>query len=158
MGFGPKRVLYVRNPKLQNLAPGSQKTAAKKSDNEREIGRRMADGQRNRRKIGIQSSQVGRVAIKLIYTHFSISSVSDSPFGARIDKCNRGQVQNQCIKYQVKPSQIFCPLTLTKCRFLVFNFRYLYRKSKQGILAKIDDDMLRFYCNEDVFLMQVSPS
>jgi len=35
------------------------------------------------------------------------------------------------------------------------NIRYLYRKNKDGIIAKIDDDMLRHYCNEDVFLMQV---
>jgi len=35
------------------------------------------------------------------------------------------------------------------------NIRYLYRKNKDGIVAKIDDDMLRHYCNEDVFLMQV---
>ena len=36
------------------------------------------------------------------------------------------------------------------------NIRYLYRKNKDGIIAKIDDDMLRHYCNEDVFLMQVN--
>jgi transcription factor CP2-like protein len=35
------------------------------------------------------------------------------------------------------------------------NIRFLYRKNKDGIIAKIDDDMLRHYCNEDVFLMQV---
>ena len=35
------------------------------------------------------------------------------------------------------------------------NIRYLYRKNKDGIIAKIDDDMLMHYCNEDVFLMQV---
>ena len=29
------------------------------------------------------------------------------------------------------------------------------RKNRDGIIAKIDDDMLRHYCNEDVFLMQV---
>lgn len=36
------------------------------------------------------------------------------------------------------------------------NIRYIYRKNRDGIVAKIDDDMLRHYCNEDVFLMQVS--
>ena len=35
------------------------------------------------------------------------------------------------------------------------NIRFLYRKNKDGIVAKVDDDMLRHYCNEDVFLMQV---
>ena len=43
----------------------------------------------------------------------------------------------------------------SKYKINASNIRYLYRKSKQGILAKIDDEMLRFYCNEDVFLMQV---
>ena len=32
------------------------------------------------------------------------------------------------------------------------------RKNRDGIIAKIDDDMLRHYCNEDVFLMQVCHS
>ena len=36
------------------------------------------------------------------------------------------------------------------------NIRFLYRKNKDGIVAKVDDDMLRHYCNEDVFLMQVT--
>ncbi|CAB4057633.1 TFCP2 [Lepeophtheirus salmonis] len=43
----------------------------------------------------------------------------------------------------------------TKYKINANNIRFLYRKSKGGILAKIDDDMLKYYCNEDVFLMQV---
>ena len=35
--------------------------------------------------------------------------------------------------------------------------RYLYRRNAKGITAKLDDDLLKFYCNEDTFLMQVSP-
>ena len=34
--------------------------------------------------------------------------------------------------------------------------RYLYRRNKKGITAKLDDDLLKFYCNEDTFLMQVT--
>ncbi|XP_071748149.1 protein grainyhead isoform X3 [Lepeophtheirus salmonis] len=41
----------------------------------------------------------------------------------------------------------------TKYKINANNIRFLYRKSKGGILAKIDDDMLKYYCNEDVFLM-----
>ena len=33
--------------------------------------------------------------------------------------------------------------------------RYLYRRNAKGIIAKLDDDLLKFYCNEDTFLMQV---
>ena len=35
------------------------------------------------------------------------------------------------------------------------SIRYLYRRNKKGITAKLDDDLLKFYCNEDTFLMQV---
>ncbi|XP_021919127.1 protein grainyhead isoform X3 [Zootermopsis nevadensis] len=31
----------------------------------------------------------------------------------------------------------------------------LYRKNKKGIIAKIDDDMLKYYCNEDLFLLEI---
>jgi len=34
--------------------------------------------------------------------------------------------------------------------------RYLYRRNAKGIIAKLDDDLLKFYCNEDTFLMQVT--
>nr|CAH7726301.1 unnamed protein product [Callosobruchus chinensis] len=31
----------------------------------------------------------------------------------------------------------------------------LYRKNKKGIIAKIDDDMVAYYCNEDLFLLEL---
>ncbi|GLH11960.1 Protein grainyhead [Gryllus bimaculatus] len=31
----------------------------------------------------------------------------------------------------------------------------LYRKNKKGITAKIDNDMLKYYCNEDLFLLEI---
>ncbi|XP_033149250.1 protein grainyhead isoform X5 [Drosophila busckii] len=31
----------------------------------------------------------------------------------------------------------------------------IYRTNKKGITAKIDDDMISFYCNEDIFLLEV---
>ncbi|XP_046662344.1 protein grainyhead isoform X3 [Homalodisca vitripennis] len=34
----------------------------------------------------------------------------------------------------------------------------LYRKNKKGIIAKIDDEMLKYYCNEDMFLLEVRQS
>ena len=37
-----------------------------------------------------------------------------------------------------------------------YDCRYLYRRNKKGITAKLDDDLLKFYCNEDTFLMQVT--
>ena len=39
---------------------------------------------------------------------------------------------------------------------LTDTYRYLYRRNKAGITAKLDDDLLKFYCNEDTFLMQVT--
>ncbi|XP_054277620.1 protein grainyhead isoform X2 [Macrosteles quadrilineatus] len=34
----------------------------------------------------------------------------------------------------------------------------LFRKNKKGIMAKIDDEMLKYYCNEDIFLLEVAHS
>ncbi|XP_014274417.1 protein grainyhead isoform X1 [Halyomorpha halys] len=34
----------------------------------------------------------------------------------------------------------------------------LYRKNRKGILAKIDEEMLTYYCNEDLFLLEVRHS
>ncbi|CAH1103514.1 unnamed protein product [Psylliodes chrysocephalus] len=31
----------------------------------------------------------------------------------------------------------------------------LYRKNRKGIIAKIDDDMVAYYCNEDLFLLEL---
>ncbi|XP_038120017.1 protein grainyhead isoform X1 [Culex quinquefasciatus] len=31
----------------------------------------------------------------------------------------------------------------------------IYRKNKKGITARIDDDMIRHYCNEDIFIIEV---
>uniref|UniRef100_A0A336L8S3 CSON006426 protein n=1 Tax=Culicoides sonorensis TaxID=179676 RepID=A0A336L8S3_CULSO len=31
----------------------------------------------------------------------------------------------------------------------------IYRKNKKGITAKIDDEMIAYYCNEDLFLLEV---
>lgn len=41
------------------------------------------------------------------------------------------------------------------CIYGILSSRYLYRRNKKGITAKLDDDLLKFYCNEDTFLMQV---
>ena len=41
------------------------------------------------------------------------------------------------------------------CIYGSLSSRYLYRRNKKGITAKLDDDLLKFYCNEDTFLMQV---
>ncbi|XP_070496372.1 protein grainyhead isoform X4 [Chironomus tepperi] len=42
-------------------------------------------------------------------------------------------------KYKISPSSI----------------NNIYRKNKKGITAKIDDDMISYYCNEDLFLLEV---
>ena len=35
------------------------------------------------------------------------------------------------------------------------DIRYLFRRNARGIVARVDDDMVRYYCNGDVFLMKV---
>jgi len=44
----------------------------------------------------------------------------------------------------------------TKYNVSAAAIRYLYRRNSKGIVAKLDDDLLKFYCNEDTFLMQVT--
>jgi len=44
----------------------------------------------------------------------------------------------------------------TKYNVSATAIRYLYRRNSKGIVAKLDDDLLKFYCNEDTFLMQVT--
>jgi len=44
----------------------------------------------------------------------------------------------------------------TKYNVSATAIRYLYRRNSKGIIAKLDDDLLKFYCNEDTFLMQVT--
>lgn len=43
----------------------------------------------------------------------------------------------------------------SKYKINAASIRYLFRKNKVGNVVKIDDDMVTFYCNEDIFLMQV---
>ncbi|XP_063587460.1 protein grainyhead-like [Penaeus indicus] len=35
------------------------------------------------------------------------------------------------------------------------SIKNVYRKNKVGVMAKVDDEMLRHYCNEDIFQMEV---
>ena len=63
------------------------------------------------------------------------------------------------IKYR-RRSKTFIVLSAdeeeTELLVIVVCFSYLYRRNTKGITAKLDDDLLKFYCNEDTFLMQVS--
>ena len=66
------------------------------------------------------------------------------------------RIKRHSILRQVPPSVPGLIAALeSKYKISASNIRYLYRKTRLGVNAKIDDDMLRFYSNEDVFLMQV---
>ena len=66
------------------------------------------------------------------------------------------RITRDSILWQVPPSVPGLIAALeSKYKISASNIRYLYRKTRLGVNAKIDDDMLRFYSNEDVFLMQV---
>ena len=54
------------------------------------------------------------------------------------------------------PSVTSLSYNFTVLRKEWFCFSYLYRRNTKGITAKLDDDLLKFYCNEDTFLMQVT--
>jgi len=46
----------------------------------------------------------------------------------------------------------------SKYKLSASSINMLYRKNCKGILAKIDDDMLKHYCNEDVFILEIATS
>ena len=57
----------------------------------------------------------------------------------------------------VYTSSVSCIFTIVRRLHGLFVSDFsVFRKNRDGIVAKIDDDMLRHYCNEDVFLMQVN--
>jgi len=46
----------------------------------------------------------------------------------------------------------------SKYKLSASSINMLYKKNCKGILAKIDDDMLKHYCNEDVFILEITTS
>lgn len=46
----------------------------------------------------------------------------------------------------------------SKYKLSAATINVLYRKNCKGILAKIDDDMLKHYCNEDLFILEITTS
>ena len=42
-----------------------------------------------------------------------------------------------------------------KYQIEVADIRFLFRKTTKGILVKMDDDMIKYYCNGDIFIMKV---
>lgn len=46
----------------------------------------------------------------------------------------------------------------SKYKLQATSVNMLYRKNCKGIMAKIDDDMLKHYCNEDLFIMEITTS
>jgi len=46
----------------------------------------------------------------------------------------------------------------SKYKLSASSINMLYRKNCKGILAKIDDEMLKHYCNEDVFILEITTS
>jgi hypothetical protein len=57
----------------------------------------------------------------------------------------------------LKPPTVQGLLTAIESKYKINarNIRFLYRCNSDNITAKIDDEMLRSYCNEDAYLMQV---
>ncbi|CAG7831762.1 unnamed protein product [Allacma fusca] len=45
-----------------------------------------------------------------------------------------------------------------KYKISMGSVKNLYRRNGKGIVAKIDDEMLKHYCSEDSFLLEVKPS
>ena len=64
-------------------------------------------------------------------------------------------------RYRIEMFLLFWFLGLARAIESKYNvsataIRYLYRRNRKGITAKLDDDLLKYYCSEDTFLMQVA--
>merc|ERR1711971_682328 len=97
------------------------------------------------------SEQPPRLQIAKQYTPFGFHCMLEAPTAQWVrkdeDRCtymNKGQFYGVTLEYRPKYNVSATAI------------RYLYRRNKKGITAKLDDDLLKFYCNEDTFLMQVT--
>jgi transcription factor CP2-like protein len=45
-----------------------------------------------------------------------------------------------------------------KYKISMGSVKNLYRRNSKGLVAKIDDEMLKHYCHEDSFLLELKPS
>ncbi len=43
----------------------------------------------------------------------------------------------------------------TKYEIDSVDIRFVFRRTKKGVVVRMDDDMIRFYCDGDTFLMKV---
>ncbi|CAG0881525.1 unnamed protein product [Cyprideis torosa] len=43
-----------------------------------------------------------------------------------------------------------------KYKVAVSTIKHIFRRNKRGIRARIDDDMLTYYCNEDIFIISIN--
>lgn len=100
--------------------------------------------------------------------HILPSSLSGGPLPEKRPKLLPSPHERIMIYVRQETEEAYTPLHLvppsvpgliraieSKYKINARNIRYLYRKNKQGALVKLDDDMIKYYCNEDVFLMQV---
>ncbi|XP_040581691.2 protein grainyhead [Lepeophtheirus salmonis] len=57
----------------------------------------------------------------------------------------------------VHPPSVFGLIQAISAKYQIDfnNIRHLYRRDLRGIVVKVDDDMLKYYCDEDAFLMKV---
>ena len=116
---------------------------------------------------GISSS--GSVSILKSSNNFSSTSTSLGPGEVKGRKTLPPTDARMVVYVRQENEEIYTPLHLvpptvpglaraveSKYNVSASAIRYLYRRNKKGITAKLDDDLLKFYCNEDTFLMQVT--
>lgn len=116
---------------------------------------------------GVLSNSVGSVSILKSSNNFSSTSTSSGEVKGR--KTVPPTDTRMVVYVRQENEEIYTPLHLvpptvpglaraieSKYNVSATAIRYLYRRNKKGITAKLDDDLLKFYCNEDTFLMQVT--
>ncbi|XP_066248632.1 protein grainyhead isoform X1 [Euwallacea similis] len=87
----------------------------------------------------------------------SQSSVGPPPLNERVMLYVRQENEDVYTPLHVVPptTQGLLNAIENKYKISASSISNLYRKNKKGIIAKIDDDMVAYYCNEDLFLLEL---
>ena len=77
----------------------------------------------------------------------------------------QGLIRAISAKYQAGEQHCFGKRQINQFGIIIFStlleqidsvdIRFAFRETRRGIVVKIDDDMVRYYCNGDAFIMKV---
>ncbi|GJQ68080.1 grh [Trypoxylus dichotomus] len=94
---------------------------------------------------------------KLLGANIGMGSAGPPPLNERVMLYVRQESEDVYTPLHVVPPTTSGLLNAIENKYKISasSINNLYRKNKKGILAKMDDDMVAYYCNEDLFLLEL---